>query len=540
MERCWRGKGWEMDMKQVGKRLGAAVLAAAMLAALGGCKTDQGEKNAAKTTLRVEVFDRGASFENGNTIENNDITRWVNETFGEPNNIDVVWVPIQRAQEVEKLNVLLAAKEAPDIVFTYDRDVFYNYAKQGGLTQLDDLLAKHGSNLLKNMESVSQNGLYQGKRYAIVNGGDLARDGYQFKAGQFMSYIRKDWLDKLSLPVPTNADELYEVLKAFREKDPGNVGRDMVIPMGLAATSLSDEDWQQNTLYLTEAFLEPMTEEEFYTLPYLKKPGFKEGVRFLNKLYNEKLIDQDFALQNDWTQFWQNVSNGRVGFYTHNLNTNISPKMAYGSLVANVPGAELIAIEPFANKEGKNPKRTVTTGEPYIMIPSFSKCAEAAVKYLEFCVQPENGTILRYGFEGVHYTVENGMRVENKEKPLTWPGDDFSLPITNWGYPDLDKELDSYMIGFEEPYASVRRAGVELAMHDVYEAPRFTEPILSESKYVATLDKKFQETMIKSIVAAPDAFDQTYDALTEEYMRIGGEEIRKEKQEAFRSGKAAK
>ncbi len=31
--------------------------------------------------------------------------------------------------------------------------------------------------------------------------------------------IRQDWLDKLSLSMPTNTDELYAVLKAFRDQD---------------------------------------------------------------------------------------------------------------------------------------------------------------------------------------------------------------------------------------------------------------------------------------------------------------------------------
>lgn len=43
--------------------------------------------------------------------------------------------------------------------------------------------------------------------------------------------INKTWLDKLGLKVPDTIDELYNVLKAFKERDPNGNGRLDEIPV---------------------------------------------------------------------------------------------------------------------------------------------------------------------------------------------------------------------------------------------------------------------------------------------------------------------
>ena len=42
--------------------------------------------------------------------------------------------------------------------------------------------------------------------------------------------MRQDWLDKLNLKVPTNIDEWYTVLKAFKEQDPNGNGKPDELP----------------------------------------------------------------------------------------------------------------------------------------------------------------------------------------------------------------------------------------------------------------------------------------------------------------------
>lgn len=163
-------------------------------------------------------------------MNNNTWTRYINENFGKPNNAVVKFVPVPRSQEIDKLNVLMAAGEAPDISFTYDSATVSRYAKVNGIIQLDDLLAKHGKELTNYLgKTVLSYGLFGGKQMAIpAKRTSLAWNGM---------FIRKDWLDKVGMPIPTTRDELYNTLIAFRDKNPGGVDR--VIPWGLAATGMN-------------------------------------------------------------------------------------------------------------------------------------------------------------------------------------------------------------------------------------------------------------------------------------------------------------
>ena len=133
--------------------------------------------------------------------------------------------------------------------------------------------------------------------------------------GKYASYVRQDWLDALGLPTPQTAEELHTALKAFKEKDQ-RVGTGL-IPMGMSIASAQYEP-------LIWSFIQPLTEEQRYTLtqqlgsndyPTLL-PGFKDALKYMNTLYNEGLMSADFGLDKDKKKLWEDVSNGKVGFYS--------------------------------------------------------------------------------------------------------------------------------------------------------------------------------------------------------------------------------
>lgn len=173
-----------------------------------------GSNDGKQVTLKVEIFDRGNTPE-PYTITDSYLTRYIQDNFGTPNNIKMEFVPVPRSEEIKKLNVLMASGgDVPDIVFTYDTPTFNRYAEQGGLTELTDLINEHGPNLKAFLdEDAMSYGQYMGKQFAVP--------GKRAFLGKYSSFIRTDWLDKLGMDVPQTTEELYEVLKAFKEKDPG-------------------------------------------------------------------------------------------------------------------------------------------------------------------------------------------------------------------------------------------------------------------------------------------------------------------------------
>ncbi|MBQ3426173.1 MAG: extracellular solute-binding protein [Clostridia bacterium] len=508
------------------KQVLSAVLAAAFVLPIAGCGTG-GKSTGETTTLRVAVFDRGNA-PDGMSATENIWTNWINEQFGKPNNIKVEFQGIPRNQEVEKINMMMASRNAPDILLTYDKSVFFNYAKNGGLADLTELVG--GTENLKD---------FMGDRwkYTTYNDKIYGVPTKVISEGQYCSYIRKDWLDKLGLEVPKTTEELYTALKAFKEKDPGNVG-DGLVPFLLSATSFSEEYWQQNTLSLVMSFVEPMSEEEWYTIPQIQYPGFKEGVRYLNKLYREGILEQDFALQTNWNQFDENIAAGRAGFYTHNRNYQLTSNGAYAMLLQNDPNAELVAVDPYVNKYGKRPKWRGATGGGYIMIPSFSENIEAAVKYLDWMANNDVGFTLLNGNEDEHYKLENGYPVvidteyNNKTK---FNNADLALIYNGFDYGSFENNVEAMRIAMPG-LGELRADSMIKANSDLYNNPMddFDQPIESYIKDKAKLDKKFQELMIKSITASESDFDSIYDGLAKEYMTIGGDEVTEERKAVYK------
>src|SRR5690606_36963252 len=81
-------------------------------------------------TLRIALFDRNNTPHGAPPLTNNFMTQYIQEHFGDPNQIRVEFVTIPRAEEVSRLDVLMAANQAPDIIFTYDLPTLYKYITQ--------------------------------------------------------------------------------------------------------------------------------------------------------------------------------------------------------------------------------------------------------------------------------------------------------------------------------------------------------------------------------------------------------------------------
>ncbi len=514
-----------------GMRAAAMVAALALLVtAAAGCGNGKTENTASNKTLTVEVFERGNAPANGETADDNRWTQWINDEFGKQNNITVKFHPIQRSQEVEMLNMLMASKQAPDIIFTYDRTIFNSFVQQKGLTDLTTLIDKEGPQLKEMLGGILDYMTVDDKLYGIP-----AARSYP---GQFTSYVRKDWLDKLGLDIPQSREDVYEMIKQFKEKDPGGVGKENVVGYPLTANSFSQEDWQQNTLHLVYSFVEDMTKEEFFTLPQIMYPGYREGVRYLNKLYNEGLLDKEFALQNDNKKFDEHISAGRAGFFARDTNVGFNANGAVGALLANNPEAELIAVDPFKNKAGHTPKRLYNPAAMYIMIPAFSKNATEAVQYMNWMADKEVGRELMFGVEGEHYRLVEDVPVtiDPDYNALTkWNNTDLSIIYNGADYGSMEKYFTSLRVQ-DERYGELKEQGARVAVVDGYYDPFYTVILESETKYRAVLNKKYQELMIKSIMASESEFDAVYDRLTEEYMEIGGRALTEERKKAFDAG----
>lgn len=484
--------------------------------------SDSGGKKGESITLKIELFDRGNTPSGAPPLTESYFVEYMQKNFGDPNNIKLEFVTVPRSEEVSKLNVLMSAGEAPDLIFTYSDVAVQNWANQGGLTELEDLLNQYGPNLKKYLgDELLAHGKFNDKQYTIPS--------KRIILAAYTPVIRKDWLDKLGLQPPETTEELYNTLKAFKENDPGGTGG-KVIPYGIKYNSGIDP--------LIRSFWQEMSEEDFYTLPDLQKPGNKEAFRFLNKLYNEGLISPDFALDKDGKKFQADLVNGFIGFAVTNANEPVYMSY-YSTLQNNVPGSELLPIDPFTNYEGKHPKYMYHPYSAYFMIPKSSQRAVEAIKFLDWMSDYKVIFDLQNGIEGVTYQIgDDGIPVfldTEESKRIMYNYQDYSILINGKDLGDLDKNLQANAA--DPKYKDFTINSIKIGTQDGQTSFRFDRPIEAQIKYDQTVNDKSVETLVKSVTAKPDDFDKVYDDMVAEYMKIGGKEIMDEQRQVYQEMK---
>ncbi|NQX67097.1 extracellular solute-binding protein [Paenibacillus alba] len=286
------------------KGLTALVAITASLALLSAC-ADSGQKGAdpkteaggddqvtaagvfpitkEKTTLRVMV--KGSSI-----VENfatNEFTKWLEEKT----NIHIDWEVAPEKTFAEKLNVSLASGDYPDVLLNMSVTPVQQsiYGKDGVFIPLNPYIDKYGVEMKKMFEQVSYVKdlitMPDGKIYSVPQ----VNDCYHCSLGQKM-WINQTWLDKLGLKMPETTDEFYQVLKAFKEKDPNGNGKADEIPLVGATNGPSST----LDLFLTSAFI-----EKDFNLKFVKdgkiqvaynQPEWKESLKYIHKLFAEGLI----------------------------------------------------------------------------------------------------------------------------------------------------------------------------------------------------------------------------------------------------------
>ncbi|MFD0957794.1 ABC transporter substrate-binding protein [Paenibacillus chungangensis] len=238
-----------------------------------------------KVTLKVMV---------GAKIEGDYNTNWFTQWLEEQTNVHVEWEVVPKDSMAEKLNLALASGDYPDVIMNMKVNLTQQqlYGSQGIFLPLNELIEEHGVETKKALTTLEDKDQYyslDGNIYSLPSFNDC----YHCNRDQKL-WIYKPWLDKLNLEMPQTTDQLYEVLKAFKEQDPNGNGKADEIPYAGAV-----KDWQSSVHnFLMNAFIFTDTKNQF-KFTYLNgdkvdiivnKPEFKEGLGYMRKLYQEGLI----------------------------------------------------------------------------------------------------------------------------------------------------------------------------------------------------------------------------------------------------------
>lgn len=241
----------------------------------------------------------------------------------------------------ERLNLFLSTDSLPDVVFDINDNT--TIPETGKYAELGDLVKQYAPNLLEAYpEEQWKDAMYKGKLYnfpAVLTDGndpmfindiyvnpmgnwagiwvkesDLKSLGYTFTSTKDLAKKvnetqTKPTVDDLKIePAIATPDDFYNFLKKLKEAKPKVDGKDLIpftIPVYLqphfgAMFGLTTQwKYDPNSKQVSQ---------------FLGDPNAKAYWEYMNKLYNEGLLDKNFAIQKD-DQLQENIVQGRVGAF---------------------------------------------------------------------------------------------------------------------------------------------------------------------------------------------------------------------------------
>lgn len=185
---------------------------------------------------------------------------------------------------------LAAGVDLADIIRLPDTDADMSYINAGLFIDLTDLIEKYGYNLKPALEkygaSLDDLRTPDGKIYYVPMLSDANLLGHCL-------HINTQWLAQLGLEEPTTVEELYTVLKAFKENDcNGNGDASDEIPLTVK---------RADYLKLIGSFwgLDLMTgyhlDEQGRVQSSFATESYRAYLTYMNRLYTEGLLDPEFA-----------------------------------------------------------------------------------------------------------------------------------------------------------------------------------------------------------------------------------------------------
>lgn len=275
------------------------------------------------------------------------------------------------------------------------------YSKNGILIPLNDLIDQYAPNIQKLFEK------YPALKAMCTSadGNIYALAGWWGDINEYVPdylYIRQDWLDNLGLEMPKTIDDLYNVLKAFKEQDAngnGDAGDEIPMACKNGITELyylmTGFGYDTNSLWYVD--------DQGQVHYAATEDKFKDLLTFLNKCYSEGLISDDL----DGTQLTQNITEDKVGIVCHDPADNMASSDDLALTKNSKCDYEFMpVIQTDENGTAKMTKRSLIWH--YYGITSACQNPEVAMKWIDYVYASQDGLMLyNYGIEGQTYTKDD-------------------------------------------------------------------------------------------------------------------------------------
>ncbi len=318
------------------KRVMAAALAGCMVLSMAGCG---GKKKINDGTFRP-VDEATLEFPQKETVTLSGLISYPPNTESDPNNrtifkrlqektnVEIDWTAIPSDQWADKISLNMSdPNKLTDFIFSagFSDSNLLRYGEFGAIIPLEEYI----DNYMPNLKSVFDKYPEYRVMCTDVNGHiwslpwieQLGSEKTAIQTVGDMSFINKKWLDFLGLEIPETVDEFEEVLIAFRD-NAADIQKEFNIDGSIIPMSCIVNDGDQDPAILINGFGEgygdadrgrhiAVTDNQ-EVICSATQEGYKKGIEWLHKLYDEKLIDAE-AFTQEWSTYVAKGKSGRYG-----------------------------------------------------------------------------------------------------------------------------------------------------------------------------------------------------------------------------------
>ncbi|TVY09435.1 extracellular solute-binding protein [Paenibacillus cremeus] len=492
---------------------GATIVAAGAIAGCGGAA--DGGKNAAAPAkdapvdntpypISIAVTQVGDIPAKGNEVEQA-IEKYTNTK------LDIQWIP--SAAYDEKINVMIASNELPKIVKVKYIPTIISAVESGLFWEIGPYLKDY-----KNLSA--QNKLYYdnisvgGKLYGIPTYRDIGRAAVVYRA---------DWLKNLGMKAPTTTDEWYNVMKAMTQNDPDKNGKNDTYGMIVSKTYNQGAASMTTRMAVTLGGPNKWAVDNGKFIPEFLTKEYNDVLKLLKRAYDEKLINQDFAVFDD-AEVEKAYDSSRAGLRiavaqnAKSMQERLAKITPTGEFdVMSMTGPTGIRIASEAGNNG------------FLAIPKSSVKTEAELKkvltFLDKMMDEPMSTLQMRGIEGKHFVKVDGNKTEYKDfndfQRLVKPYRDNLLNIEGYNVAPLKD------VPIGEKGTMLARDGAKYIVAN----PALTLPSATYSERGKELDTMINDAQTKFIMGKID--EAGYQAEIDKWRKAGGDKVIKEYEDAY-------
>lgn len=405
-----------------GKKLLALLLAGSMLiASFAGCgKAEEApvdveateETETAETEEELYVIDILVASDAVKSSLDTVIGQYIADEFG----IAFNYVPYSGDIQ-EKQALMLAGDDFNEIQYMQYQTIVQQYMDAGVLINLDDY-----KDILPDFYKRFENEIPYW-RVGAKDGGLYKWEGeaprtYSTPTLHCDVLVRSDVLEYYGYPELVTASDWIEFLKQakkdFATTYDGQTTVGMTAPLAESwgMQGIVPIGYEKGETYVAcgnDYYTYNQKEEKFED--FLLNPEVKESFQFFNELYKEGLLDEEcFTDTGDVTQQKMNSGRPLAVWYVNWMGGTANKALTE----AGHPEMSYVEM-PFQldSQEGQTYTLPATYVYPFMSYGLTTKCEdpERVLKFINWCCTEEGQLLLQSGIEGIHYTVEDGVRV---------------------------------------------------------------------------------------------------------------------------------